>query len=373
MGARLDAAPARPASAVADWRRHWPEPRRRRLRAWLWAVALATCAVLVVGGVTRLTRSGLSIVQWQPLMGAVPPLGVAAWESRFHDYQQFPEFRQVRPTMTLSEFKVIFFWEYLHRLLARGIGLVVLLPLIAFWRAGDLTPALARRVLGLVALGLAQGAMGWLMVRSGLVDRPSVSHYRLALHLCLAFAIFGYAVWLARELAVGAVPPVVGAAAKAGMARALVLVGIVLAAQIVWGAFVAGLKAGHVLNTFPLMAGRLVPPQLVVFDPPLLNAVQNAIAVQWLHRLLGTALVAVAWLVAWRVRRVGADARSIAMAHRLAAAITAQYALGVATLVLDVPTVLAASHQAAALAVAGIWVAWAHHVHTLAVAPSAAR
>ena len=175
-----------------DWRLRLPESKRRSLRRWLWAIAAMTFAVLVVGGITRLTHSGLSMVQWQPLLGAMPPLNEAQWMARFDQYRQFPEYHQLRQGMTLEQFKVIYFWEYLHRLLARLIGLVFIVPFIAFWRAGWLSAPIARRGLAILGLGVAQGVMGWLMVRSGLVDRPSVSHYRLAAHLTIAFVIFGF-------------------------------------------------------------------------------------------------------------------------------------------------------------------------------------
>jgi cytochrome c oxidase assembly protein subunit 15 len=172
--------------ATGDWRLALSERGRRRLRLWILAIAAMTASVLVVGGITRLTHSGLSIVEWQPLVGVVPPLGESQWLHRFEQYRRFPEYQQLRRDMTLGEFKRIFFWEYLHRLLARGIGVVFLVPCIAFWRAGYFTGPLATRVLVLFGLGAAQGALGWFMVRSGLVDRPSVSHYRLAAHVMLA-------------------------------------------------------------------------------------------------------------------------------------------------------------------------------------------
>src|SRR5574339_568612 len=197
-----------------DWRLALPEPTRRRLRIWLWAVAAAVFAVLVVGGVTRLTHSGLSMVDWQPLVGVVPPLTDAQWAASFERYQQFPEYRQLRGATTLAQYKFIFFWEYLHRLLARLIGVVVLVPLILFWRSGDLTRPLAARVLALLGLGAMQGVLGWVMVRSGLVDRPSVSHYRLAAHLSLALVILGWCVWLIRDLGLGPVRTTTAAAAR---------------------------------------------------------------------------------------------------------------------------------------------------------------
>jgi heme a synthase len=163
-----------------------------------------TFAVLVIGGITRLTQSGLSMVDWQPIMGVIPPLTDAQWQETFDRYRQFPEYQVLRRGMSLDEFKFIFFWEYLHRMVARTIGLVFLVPFVFFWAKGWFTRPLAARALILFGLGAMQGVMGWFMVMSGLVDRPSVSHYRLAAHLSLAFIIFGYALWLARDLAIRA-------------------------------------------------------------------------------------------------------------------------------------------------------------------------
>jgi heme a synthase len=356
-----------PATAVADWRQAVPEQARGRLRAWFWTIAAMTLAVLVVGGITRLTQSGLSIVDWQPLVGAVPPMTDAQWVETFDRYRQYPEYRQLRRGMTLGEFKVIFFWEYLHRLVARLIGIVFLVPFVAFWLAGRLPRPLLARALALFALGGLQGVMGWLMVRSGLVDRPSVSHFRLAAHLSLAFVIFGYAVWLARDLAAGRARPRVAAGARRLMARGLALVGALLAAQIVWGAFVAGLDAGLIFNTFPLMDARLAPPTWMALSPAMLNVVQNPATVQWTHRVLGTVLLGAAAMVWWRIRRAGPDPVSGRLNLAIAGLIGGQYLLGVLTLVYVVPVPLAVAHQAAAMVIAGVWVAWVHHVRQLQV------
>ena len=333
----------------------------------MWAIAAATASVLVVGGITRLTHSGLSMVQWQPLVGAVPPIGEAEWRDRFNQYRRFPEYQQLRQDMTLAEFKVIFFWEYLHRLLARLIGVVFLVPFLAFWRTGDLPPPLKRRALVLAACGAAQGVMGWLMVRSGLVDRPSVSHYRLAAHLALAFVIFGFCVWVARDLSIAHVREVVSSRARRLIARGLAVVGVLMAAQVVWGAFVAGLKAGLFFNTFPLMGGRLVPEGLLALDPPLVNFVLNPATVQWTHRALGTALASSTLFLFLRVRASDADVTSQRLNSILAGLMATQFLLGIATLLWRVPIGLAVAHQALALALAGVWVAWVHHVRSLAV------
>jgi cytochrome c oxidase assembly protein subunit 15 len=361
------------AQPSADWRADIPGERRRPLRLWLWSIAAVTFAVVIVGGITRLTLSGLSIVDWRPIMGVVPPLNEAEWQRAFDMYRQFPEYLTWRQSMTLAEFKVIFFWEYLHRLLARAIGLVFLIPFAFFLVRGWLDRPLLRRALLLFGLGAMQGLMGWLMVKSGLVDRPSVSHYRLAAHLVLAFTIFGWALWLARDLAPrtdrAAAQP---AAQRRFLMRGLGVVGGLLAVQIVWGAFVAGLKAGRYYPTFPLMGGRLVPAELLWLDSAAVNFVANPIAVQWLHRLLGTVLAAAALVMFMRVRRIVPDAESRRFNAALAGLIGAQYAIGVLTLVLRVPVGLAVLHQAMALVILGVWLTWLHHVtRTAAVVPAA--
>lgn len=344
-------------SSCDDWRLGIPEARRRPLRRWLWTVAAVTALVVALGGITRLTRSGLSIVEWDPVMGVVPPLTHQQWELTFERYRAFPEYQQLRRGMTLGEFKVIFFWEYVHRLAARLIGVVFAIPLLFFWLRGYLTPPLLRRALLLFVLGAAQGVLGWLMVKSGLVDRPSVSHYRLAAHLALAFIIFSYSIWLARDLAAGA-----GGRTQDGrLAPVLAMVGVLLGVQVIYGALVAGLKAGLVYNTFPLMAGELAPPTLLVLEPALLNAVQNPVAVQWTHRVLGTVLLAAVLGLFLVVRRRRLDASSRRLSGVLASLVGAQYLLGVLTLLYLVPVALGVAHQVLALVICAVWLVWLHH------------
>jgi heme a synthase len=355
-----------------DWRLELPEPRRRALRVWFWSLAGMTLAVLIVGGITRLTQSGLSMVDWNPIMGVVPPLTEAQWVDAFERYRQFPEYQQLRRGMTLPEFQFIFFWEYLHRMVARTIGLVFLVPFLVFWARGYLTRPLAVRALALFGLGAAQGLMGWLMVKSGLVDQPHVSHYRLAAHLSLAFVIFGVAVWLARELAIRPAVAAVGAGVRRGLLRWLGVVGVLLALQVVWGAFVAGLKAGLYFNTFPLMGGGLVPPGLLAFEPALQNFVQNPIAVQWVHRLLGTVLALAVLGLGLRAFRGGVDGHSRRLAGVLVILMLVQYLLGVLTLLYFVPVTLGVTHQAMAMVIFGVWVVWLHHVRNLKASGTAA-
>jgi heme a synthase len=360
------ASPPAPAAAgavapAADWRADIPEAHRGPLRAWFWSVAAMTFAVMVVGGITRLTLSGLSIVDWKPLMGVIPPLTDAQWQSTFDTYRQFPEYQTWRRGMSLDEFKFIFFWEYLHRLVARLIGLVFLVPLAIFWLRGWLTRPLLRRALLLFGLGAMQGVMGWLMVKSGLVDRPSVSHYRLAAHLSLAFLIFGVAVWLARDLGTRSAAALRSDDRKL-MLRGLTIVGVALGVQIVWGAFVAGLRAGKFYPTFPLMGGRLVPADLLGLDIGIANFVANPIAVQWTHRVLGTVLALLAIALFVRVRQRLTDRTVRRYNSVFLALIGTQYALGVATLLLLVPVSLGVIHQAMAMVLFGVWLSWLHHV-----------
>ena len=338
---------------------------RRRLRLWLGSIAVTTLLVVAVGGITRLTHSGLSIVDWQPLVGIVPPLNHAQWVDSFERYQQFPEYRLLRPGMTLDEYKSIFFWEYLHRLLARLIGLIFALPFWFFAFSGALPRPLAGRLLGLFGLGALQGIAGWLMVLSGLAARPSVSHYRLALHLVLAFAIFGWSIWLIRELSLRKTRPTVSMHARRRVSQALIAFGGLLGLQITWGAFVAGLKAGFMFSTFPLMGGALVPLTYFTSDPPLLSLVEHPAGVQWMHRALGTALLAAAFALHFYVRRIDVDRVSKRLTLALFGATGAQYALGVLTLIHLVPVSLAVTHQVTAAAIVGVWMWTLHHVRQL--------
>jgi heme a synthase len=346
--------------AIADVERR----RRIQLQTWLWSGAVLTFLTLVIGGITRLTQSGLSIVDWQPIMGVIPPLSDAAWQETFDRYRQFPEYQQLRQGMSLSEFKFIFFWEYLHRMIARLIGVVFLVPFIVFWARGYFDRKLLGRALILFGLGGLQGFMGWFMVSSGLVDQPHVSHYRLAIHLTIAFSIFAGCVWFAIDLKDRNRLPAISQGARSLMTRGLYAVGALLAVQIFWGALVAGLKAGYYFNTFPLMGGAWIPPYVLGMDPPLLNLVENPITVQWVHRILGTVLGLAAFALFVRVWRSVADAFSRTMNAALLLLILSQYLLGVLTLIFHVPVSLGVAHQAMAMVIFGVWLVWLHHVRT---------
>lgn len=330
---------------------------RRKLALWLLACCLMVLATLVVGGVTRLTHSGLSIVEWEPLVGTVPPLSEQDWLQVFHEYQQTPEYQKVNAGMSLPEFQRIFWWEYWHRLLARAIGLVFFLPMAWFWLRRALPGWLKLRLVGMLLLGGLQGALGWYMVRSGLVDNPRVSHYRLAAHLGLAFLLFGWMLWTALDVS----RPVEGRP-WSPRRRSLQRFGTLLVALVfvmaLSGALVAGLRAGLVHNTFPLMDGGLVPPGALMLSPWWRNFLENPATVQLDHRLLAWLLAVLVPVFRWRARgsigllRVSLDA--------MAALFALQVGLGIATLLWAVPLSLAAAHQAVALLFFGS-VVWVRH------------
>jgi cytochrome c oxidase assembly protein subunit 15 len=288
---------------------------------------------VVVGGVTRLTRSGLSIVEWQPLVGTVPPLTEAHWQELFAKYRETPEYKLVNLGMDLEGFKRIFWWEYVHRLLGRLVGLVYLLPFLWFLVRRRIERPLAWKLWGVFALGALQGALGWYMVKSGLVDDPKVSHFRLTAHLGVALAIISAQLWIALEL----LRPSAGARSRFALALAGLVFLIALS-----GAMVAGLRAGYAYNTFPLMNGHLIPPETFSLEPWWRNFEYNLATVQLVHRgffWLLAVLVPLAW---WAARRRAA-------AHALLAAFVLQAALGISTLLLGVPVALAVAHQAGAL------------------------
>jgi cytochrome c oxidase assembly protein subunit 15 len=299
-------------------------------------------AMVVVGGATRLTHAGLSITEWKPIHGVIPPLTLSEWQDEFAKYQQIPEYQQLNKGMSLSQFKGIFWWEWSHRLLGRAIGVVVLLPLIFFWVTGRIEARLKPRLVALFLLGGLQGAIGWWMVASGLSVRTDVSQYRLATHLTFAALILAYTVWLARGLAPG---PLSGTRRRLrGMAGLLVaLTGL----QIFLGGLVAGLDAGLSFNTWPLMDGTLVPSGLFIQSPWWRNLFENVATVQFGHRLGAYGLFALAWVHAGQAR--GTPFARAALG--LALVVTVQACLGIATLLMVVPLDVALSHQLGAMAV----------------------
>jgi cytochrome c oxidase assembly protein subunit 15 len=320
----------------------------RAVAVWLLVCAAFTFAMVVVGGVTRLTESGLSIVEWQPIVGALPPLSDADWQALFAKYQATPQYRKVFTDMGLDGFKSIFWWEYAHRLLGRLIGMVFLVPFLFFYFTHKLSKPLTWKLAGLFVLGGLQGAMGWYMVKSGLVDDPRVSHFRLTAHLGLALVIFGIEFWLA----LGLLKERVG---KANFFSGAV-VGLVFLMALS-GGFVAGMRAGHAYNSFPLMNGHLVPPEAFMLEPWWSNFLWNVATVQLMHRVIFWLLLILVPMLWWQARHT----RAKIAVHHLLAMFLIQATLGIATLLLAVPVPLAALHQAGAvlLLACALWTAQA--------------
>ena len=327
--------------------------------------------LVVVGGITRLTHSGLSIVEWQPIIGTLPPLSEQAWQETFRKYQQTPEYQKVNRGMSLEAFKGIFWWEYAHRLLGRTIGLFFLVPFLYFLLKSKLDRTHAWQLGGIFLLGALQGALGWYMVKSGLVDNPRVSHYRLAAHLGLAILIYAAMLWVALGLlARRGAPP-------AGAARRLLRLSLVLTAIIfvmsLSGGLVAGIRAGLVYNTFPLMNGYWIPPQLLLLEPWYSNFFDNAATVQFDHRLLAWLLAALAPWFWWRSRGVTLTPSARLACDALPVVLILQLALGIATLLLAVPVALGAAHQAGALLLLTIALVVNHELRTAAVLSAPAQ
>jgi cytochrome c oxidase assembly protein subunit 15 len=318
----------------------------RRIALWLLVCAGLVFAMVVLGGVTRLTRSGLSIVEWQPLMGAIPPLSEADWLALFEKYKLTPEYLKVNVGMDLAGFKGIFWLEYLHRLLGRLIGIAFLLPFLYFLIRRQIDKPLVPKLVALFVLGGLQGLMGWLMVASGLVDMPRVSPYRLTAHLGLALLIYGYILWVALGLLYprAEAGPELRPLRRRGVALTALIVVTFLA-----GGFVAGTRAGFVFNDWPWMHGRLIPDGLYAMSPLWVDVFENVATVQFHHRLLAYALVLAVPLFWWRARAAGLPARARGALPWLLAALAAQVLLGILTLVYVVPVPLAALHQAGAL------------------------
>jgi cytochrome c oxidase assembly protein subunit 15 len=313
------------------------------IRLWLWSVAGLILAMVLIGGATRLTDSGLSITEWQPLIGVVPPLDEAGWNVAFEKYKAIPEYRIVNRGMSLAEFKFIYWWEWTHRFLGRFIGLVVFVPLAFLWTTRRLEPRTVRSMILLLMLGGAQGALGWYMVKSGLAERTDVSQYRLAAHLTLAAAIYATVVWIA--LGIGT-PSRRLDTREAGMALGLVLL---ILLQMALGGLVAGLDAGLSHNTFPLMDGKLVPDGLLVMTPRWRNLFENALTVQFLHRMMAYVLGAAVFLHALGLTRSRCNGGREISGWVLFGTVIIQMGLGVATLLSGVPLHLALLHQAGAM------------------------
>jgi heme a synthase len=334
-------APASHLAGAAAPRALKPE---RAVAWWLIACCAMIYLMVVIGGITRLTESGLSITQWQPIEGVVPPLDAAQWDEAFQRYKAIPQYRAIHPDMTLAQFRTIYFWEYAHRLWGRLIGLAFAAPFLYFLLRGMISRRLVAPLAGLFVLGALQGALGWYMVASGLEDRIEVSQYRLAAHLAMAVVIYLAMLWVALDLIARreSAPPHL----RRGATAALLLVFVTLVA----GSFVAGTRAGYLDNTFPLMEGRFVPPDYWHLSPWYRNWFENLTSVQFDHRVLAeTSWIAIAllWLASLHARLAAAARWAL---HALFFFACLQLALGIATLLSVVELPLAVAHQAGALA-----------------------
>ena len=323
-------------------------PQNRAVRWWLISIATLIAIMVLVGGATRLTESGLSIVEWKPVTGALPPLNQEQWTQAFDAYKTIPQYRELNSGMSLAEFKTIFWWEWSHRLLGRVIGIAYLLPFLWFLWRGVLSADLKRRLWLIFGLGGLQGVVGWWMVASGLSQRVEVSHYRLATHLVLALLIFAGIVWTLRRL-VARTSLAVSARLKITGAVLLVLTFV----QLYLGALVAGLRAGKIFNTWPDIDGGLIPSTArLFFDTPWWrNLFDNTLTVQFEHRMVAYTLFVLAILHVLDAVRSRAGTSAINGAIWLAAAITLQATLGIFTLLNQVPMELGLTHQAVAIVV----------------------
>jgi cytochrome c oxidase assembly protein subunit 15 len=357
--------PARPAM-------HRDERDRRAIAAWLLACCALVFAIVVVGGVTRLTHSGLSITEWQPIVGALPPLGDAQWEAAFAKYRATPEFRLVNHAMDVAGFKTIFWWEYAHRLLGRLVGAAFLLPLVWFTLRRRIPRGYCWPLAAIFGLGALQGAMGWYMVQSGLVDDPRVSQFRLTAHLGLAFVILGAMLWAALSLLRPARAPRDGTHVR--LRCYAIAVAALVFVMVLTGGLVAGIRAGFAYNTFPLMNGAIVPPEILMLEPAWKNFFWNMATVQFDHRALAWLLAFVVPALWWKARRSeGVSASARRGADLLLASLGVQIVLGIATLVAVVPLHLAAAHQAGAVLVFAAALNVAHALRSVDAAPGANR
>ncbi len=332
---------------------------RRQVAAWLFVCCAMVFATLVVGGVTRLTHSGLSIVEWQPIVGTIPPLTDADWHQVFEKYQQTPEYQKVNRGMSLGEFKYIFYWEYFHRLLGRSIGLVFLLPFLYFVFRRRVDAALLPKLTGIFVLGGLQGAMGWYMVKSGLVDNPRVSQYRLTAHLGLAFIIFAAMLRVALDLRARRGDGWAGESLRR-LQRFATGLALLIFFMVLTGGIVAGIRAGLAYNTFPLMNGHVVPPEILMLEPWYLNFFNNMATVQFVHRTIAWLLALIVPYFWFKLRQVDTGPRARIASNWLLLSLAVQIALGITTLLYVVPVPLAAAHQAGAMVVFGIML-WVSH------------
>jgi heme a synthase len=301
--------------------------------------------MVVIGGITRLTGSGLSITQWKVVTGTLPPLSESAWLIEFESYKHTPQFKLINSDFTLADFKGIFWWEYIHRLVGRLIGFVFLVPFIWFWLKKKLPEGFAKKGLVLFALGGFQGFLGWFMVKSGLSENIHVSHYRLAIHLISAFTVFGFTFWYALDIIT---PPPTSLRKEKGLRGDSILLFSVIVLQIIYGAFVAGLKAGYGYPTWPKMGDRWIPHDVVALEPSWKNFLEGHAGVQFIHRYLAYIVVLIVGIIFYHARKIQITSAQRKIINALGIIVLVQFTLGVFTLLYGVPIVIAVLHQTGA-------------------------
>lgn len=313
---------------------------------WLFAGCLLIYAMVVIGGITRLTHSGLSMVEWNPIIGSFPPTSDADWQVPFEKYKQTPEYQIVNNQFTLEEFKSIYWWEYIHRLLGRTIGVVFLIPFFYFLVKKKFDNPLLKKMLVLLLLGALQGVLGWFMVKSGLQKEPHVSHYRLAAHLISAFTVFGFTFWYVLDLLYpNQIETDIGS--KNVIRWSKIMFGFIVL-QIIYGAFVAGLKAGLFYNTYPLMGKSFMPSTVTSFNPFWKNLFENPAGVQFLHRMIAI-IVTILVLFVWeKSRKMNLNSRQKKASNFMLIIVSIQFLLGVITILYAVPVTLGVLHQTGA-------------------------
>ena len=339
-----------------------PTRDEKAIAVWLLVCCATIFGMVVLGGVTRLTGSGLSMVEWAPIMGVLPPLSEIEWQETFALYQQFPEYQKKNLHMNVDDFKSIFWFEYSHRILGRLIGLMFFIPMVYFIITKKVSKSLLPKLIAMFILGGLQGLMGWYMVKSGLVNDPHVSQYRLTAHLGLAFVVYAYLFWVATSLLFPKSDD--DSQRVTGNIRtfAWILLALVFTTAMS-GGFVAGLKAGFAYNTFPLMAGQWIPENIMILDPAWRNIFENIATVQFQHRVLATSLFFIIPAFWYLATSGTSNARLRTGLHLLLGMVIIQVILGISTLVLSVPVALAAAHQAGALLLFTIMLFVTHQVH----------
>ena len=318
---------------------------RKQITTWLLACMLLTSLIVIIGGITRLTRSGLSIVEWRPISGIIPPIYESDWQLEFEKYKQYPEYQQHNYDMTLSDYKFIFWWEFIHRVLARLVGIVLIVPYVIFLLQKKLPTNLKIHGLILLLLGGMQGALGWYMVASGLIDNPAVSHYRLAAHLSLAYLIISYLFIIILRLY------------SSSNRRTVIykqqwlfhLFAALVILQIIYGAFTAGLKAGYFYNTYPLMGGNLIPDNISALSTFWANIFENKVTVQFIHRWLGTSIGVFSIVLFFMAKNNLIEKQQRIFLYLVFVGVWFQVLLGILVLILGVPVWMGVLHQAVAL------------------------